>query len=90
MKRDGTYEARVELGKPKGTIRIEKAVWTKDGHEKPMEILESGDEACNIYRFAISDVKVEILYGVRLYFKIDGKPNGPIKVRVRLVDADEN
>jgi hypothetical protein len=85
LEKDGTYEVRLELPE---SVTIGKAVWTKDGLELPLEVLESGNARCKIYRFNVTGVTEKNLYSVRLYFNIDGKPNGLIKGHIQYVHSE--
>jgi hexosaminidase len=80
--KDGIYEARFEFIEGGETTKIEKAFWTRDGAEIPMEAVESKDKRCSVYRFVISGVTDDILYSLRPYFSSDGKVCSQVKVRV--------
>jgi hexosaminidase len=87
VSKPGIYEVRFEFIYGKDSTTITKALWTNDGHEISLEPLDSEADDCKIYRFDISDLKTESLYGIRLYFKNDGKVDFCIKGNVRFIHS---
>jgi hexosaminidase len=81
----GTYEVRVEFLQGKATIS--GALWTDDGHEKPLEPFKSKADGSKIYRFDILDFKPDGLYSVRLIFEGDTKAECQVKCTVRFLSG---